>query len=406
MTVKDKLKKTIAEKGFWGAIVNFITKILDRFFLQIFRLLPIKSNYIVLESEGDFTDNIRVFYDYLIANDYNKTYRIIWIVHEPKKYKKEKNVIFISRFNKGINIKADYYAGISKYFVFSHAYWLRNWRKEQIVIGTTHSAAQLKATGKKMGKIVDYVLACSDYVKEIRKRSFELSDEYVLVLGMPRIDLLYRHKECISKIMPKYNGEKIILSMETFKQAKGWEDSENVDSFAINVIRDRSELENLDEFLGMNRAKLIIKIHHLQDTSFLKVVKLANILYLTDDDLSDYDIQVNELLENADILLTDYSSVFYEFLLLNRPIGFLIGDIKEYTRGFIVENPFEEMPGKKIKKLYELLEFLEDCFEGKDDYIKEREEIRKKVFSYDDNKNCERLMKWILDNENTRRRKL
>lgn len=390
-----KICNSIKKNGLIGTSIIYITKIVDSMFLWLFRKLPIKKNYIVLESEGDYTDNIRVFYEYLIENGYNKKYRLIWIVHEPKKYKKEENVVFISRFNKIVNFKADYYVAVSKYFIFSHPYWLENWRKEQIVIGTTHSVSQLKESEVGGKKIVDYILACSEEVKERRKVHFGLDDEHVLVIGMPRIDLLYKHQECISRILPNYRNEKIFLVMETFKQAKGWTDSCSANPFALNVIHRLEELKKLDHTLKKYNAKMIIKIHHLQDMSYLKTVQLDNIIYITDENLQHYDIQVNELLENADVLLTDYSSVFYEFLLFNRPIGFLVGDINDYSRGFILKNPFDEMPGEKIYDINGLLNFIENPFVLNQKYEVDRNIIKNKVFCYFDSNNCERLYNWI-----------
>ena len=66
------------------------------------------------------------------------------------------------------------------------------------------------------------------------------------------------------------------------------------------------------------------------------------------------------LLGSADILLTDFSSIYIDYLLLNRPIGFVEDDFDEYSksRGFIFDNPEEYMPGVKIRSLEDLKTFL------------------------------------------------
>lgn len=400
MKIIKKIWSACKKRGVMKTLLLGIKMVLDKVFLSLFRLLPIRNNYIVLESEGDYTDNIRVFYDHLIENKYNQKYKIIWIVHNPNLYKKEENVIFISRFHKGVNLIADYYAGVSKYFVFSHPYWLKNWRKEQIVIGTTHSVYQLKAAPKPLVRTVDYVLACSDNLKNFKAKMFGIKEDNVLVLGMPRIDLLYRQEKCISRFISEYSGERVVISMETFKQGKTWTDSNYVDAYALNFIHNESELLRLNEFLSKNKIYLIVKIHHLQDLSFLEMVHLSNIIYLTDDDLNKCNIITNDLLVNADVLLTDYSSVFYEFLLLDRPIGFSIGDMQSYSRGFISDNPLEEMPGEKIKNLDDFCGFIKNYLNGIDNYIEERNKIRNKVFKYFDDRNCERLINWIENYNN------
>lgn len=403
MIALTKIKKVIMSDG----VVGFLKKCLNRFkkiifnfinsiFINFFRLLPLKQNYIILESEGDYTDNVLTIYNYLVNNEYTKKYKLIWFVHNPAIYPKAKNVLFISRFYSYFNIKADYYIGVSKFFVFSHPYWLKNWRKKQIVINTSHSVSQLKKGSiVQKNKIFDYVLCCSDYCSSIKQEIFAVSSNQVLTIGMPRIDLLYTHKRCIEKLYHDLSKKKIILLMETFKQSNACSDSENINRFAINVVHNISELNILDNFLLQKNCVLIIKIHHLQNLQILNITHLESIKFLSDEDLNKNGLQVNDLLENADVLLTDYSSVFYEYLLLDRPIGFLIGDINEYKRGFLMEKPLGEMPGEKIRSLDELLLFLANSVVGSDVYREAREQVRNKVFKYFDANNCKRLAEWI-----------
>lgn len=375
-------------------IMYFIRKV-DIFMQICFSIFPIDEYCIVLESEGDFTDNIRAFYEYMIKNPNAGKYKIIWMVHNPAQYQAPNNVKFVSRFGAKIHIKADYYTARCKYYIVSHYNWRKKWRKNQYVIHTTHSVAQLKAGNHKTKKEFDYILCCSKYGASVKKHNWIIDDEQILYLGMPRLDLLFTKDDRIKRIVKGYQHKKIILAMETFKQAKAWKDSDNVDSYAINVVESIEDMETLNDFLGVHDCILIVKIHHLQDLSFLENTKFGNIIYLQDDDLLRADIQVNQLLTYADILLTDYSSVFYDYLLLDRPIGFLIGDMEYYSRGFLMSDPFIEMPGEKISSFKGLQVFISTTLEGKDAFKTERKKIRDKAFIYQDNRNCERLLEWI-----------
>ena len=142
---------------------------------------------------------------------------------------------------------------------------------------------------------------------------------------------------------------------------------------------------------------LIVKLHHLQDTSYFENMILSNIYYIFDSQLKSHNLQTNDLLVNADILLTDYSSVFYEFLLTDRQIGFLLGDFEDYSRGFLMDDPLSEMPGEKITSVQELFDFFDDFENGIDRYKEDRQRIKEKVFRYDDNQNCERLYNWLIN---------
>lgn len=378
------------------AVLSRLFRPIDRLIILLFRFTTkIKDNYIVLESEGDFTDNIRAFYDYLLENEYNKQYRLIWIVHEPSKYPSHNNVVFISR-HKLINIKADYYTTVAKFFLFSHPYWFKKTRQEQIVINTTHSVSQLKAPTFQLKCVpFDYLLVCSKHCGIVKQKAFSIDDESLLIIGMPRIDILFKDNQYVKRMLPHYSGQKIVLSMETFKQSHEWSDSDGSDPYAMNVIQDEESIKRLDDFLTSNNIILINKIHHLQDMTFIKQVQLKSIFYITDDYLSKCDIQSNHLLSVADVLLTDYSSVFYEYLLLDKPIGFLIGDLENYKRGFIMEDPLAAMPGSKIRSLEDLLTFLTETQCGQDRFSTDRIAVRDKVFKYCDSYNSKRLINWI-----------
>lgn len=382
-------------------IKNIYVKIrsfIDLTLLKIFQFFKLKKNYIVLESEGDFTDNIRAFYDYLIENHINEQYRLIWMVHTHRKFRKkihEKNVRFISRFHKGVHIKAVYYNAVSKWFIVSHFCWPIVWKSEQTVINTTHSVHALKKMEFAKRKCCDYVLTCSEYTANVLKEIFHVDQDHCLIIGMPRLDMLYKHHDCIPKLFNDVVDDKIILAMATFRQTKSWVDSDIVNPYVLNIISNSEELAELNTFLRQQHYVLIIKIHHLQDMQFISSVKLDHIRYITDTDLSRYDVQVNQLLENADILLTDYSSVFYEFLLLNRPIGFMLKDMEDYSRGFLSDDPLSEMPGGKIYSLSQLKEFIINCNMNIDPYEDERNRIKKKVYRYFDSNNCKRLLNFI-----------
>lgn len=393
----NSVSETIFQK-FGRKLYSVTEKCIQKIIRSICSILPLRNNYIVLESEGDFTDNIRVFYEYMLEHEYNKQYKMIWIVHEPRKYISHENVEFVSRY-KLFNFKANYYCAVSKYFLFTHPYWFRKVRKEQTVINTTHSVAQLKKPMKQQKDIpFDYLLVCSSYCAEIKKKVLSVEDKMILNIGMPRIDLMYKHIDCVSRLIPDYNGEKIILSMQTFKQSATMNDGKDVDPYALNVVRTDEEIIKLDQFLKNHNYILINKIHHLQNMDYIRDVSLKNIVYLTDHELLNIDCTVNNLLENADILLTDYSSVFYEFLLKNRPIGFLIGDMEDYSRGFIMDDPLNHMPGYKINTYEKLIHFLENYENYEKQYAEERNIVCNKVFSNPDAHNCERLYEWIEKN--------
>ena len=91
-------------------------------------------------------------------------------------------------------------------------------------------------------------------------------------------------------------------------------------------------------------------------------------------------MQLYSLIGECGVLLTDYSSVYIDYLILNRPIGFIIDDFEEYknSRGFVFDKPDDWMPGEKIKTFEELEKFILDIKNGIDKY----REVRNALLSW------------------------
>ena len=101
------------------------------------------------------------------------------------------------------------------------------------------------------------------------------------------------------------------------------------------------------------------------------------------------------LISQCDAMITDYSSVFYDFMLLDRPLAFTVDDYDVYKngRGFAVDNPDYLTAGYKIHNKEELKEFIEDLIKNNDLYKEQRNEVNKLVNTYNDGKQCERVLK-------------
>lgn len=100
-----------------------------------------------------------------------------------------------------------------------------------------------------------------------------------------------------------------------------------------------------------------------------------------------------------DVLITDYSSVYFDYQLLDRPIGFAIDDVEEYrrNRGFVFDNILDYMPGEKIYSFDELKTFFDHLHKGQDDYSEKRKKVNDLVNHWQDAGNCERCKVMIDD---------
>ena len=109
-----------------------------------------------------------------------------------------------------------------------------------------------------------------------------------------------------------------------------------------------------------------------------------------------------EILPHTDMLITDYSSVYFDYLLLNKPIVFINTDLEKYreTRGLLLEPYDQWTPGLKVREFEELIKVIKNSF-SEDTFIKQRKELIDIFHTYKDGKSTERLeafIKEILNN--------
>lgn len=367
------------------------------------KLLPL-ANYIVFECESDMEDNPRAIYEYLIQHKLNRSYRMVWIVNDVSFCRanyNENNVCFLNRNDyKNINrIKLNYYFYRSKLFIFSHPYWFKKRKEKQFVLNTWHGFGMKKLKNSKndISNTFDKALVPSQFCKSLFAKDWPI--EKLEVMEYPRQDFLLKgnKREIIRKLLNNYTKfSKIVMCMPTFRQTKNWVDSDRIDQYALGVINDNTELISFNEFLSNNNILIIVKIHPLQSRELLNGNNLSNIIYINNRDLFKKKVILYELLACCDALLTDVSSVFTDFLMLDRPIGFFMDNVTDYKRGYIVPNPLELMPGKFIYNPTDLKSFILDLIEGNDIFSNERIKTYNYLHSHRDADNSKRVVEWMF----------
>lgn len=238
----------------------------------------------------------------------------------------------------------------------------------------------------------DAVVSTSPYFTEHAfGRAFK-SKEFV-ESGYPRNDVLMRRPSkqdmintdselYASLVRFRKKGGKTVFFMPTFRDNGGgpFEDG------AIDIMR-------LSQFCQKNDIMFICKLHPY--LSIDKVTMPPNI------EIVDPKTDAYPLLGLCDTLLTDYSSVYFDFLLVDKPIIFYPYDFEDYiskNRELLFD--FEEMtPGVKVKDQNSLYKAFEDILiNGKDDFSVQRKDMCKKAFSHIDGNSALRLSEHIVTN--------
>lgn len=198
-----------------------------------------------------------------------------------------------------------------------------------------------------------FIFTTSDFLKKkFYIQQYNASLERIILTGQPRNDLFF---DMSAKI--EHTSEQYILYMPTFR-----EDEEGQELLRV-IVNNMANSNTLNTLLEKNGYKLIIKPHYL--TTVEKNNKNSNILIYNDLDIPD----IQELLIKTSVLITDYSSVISDFVLLNRPILIFSYDLEEYIKLKPINSNYNNILTKTyVKTLEELIEILELLFENKVDY--------------------------------------
>ncbi|WP_044339934.1 CDP-glycerol glycerophosphotransferase family protein [Rossellomorea aquimaris] len=236
----------------------------------------------------------------------------------------------------------------------------------------------------------DYIISPSDYVSKIFSRAFDIPLEKVLLTGYPRTDFKFSTSSELDNYISNFQGKKIILYAPTFR----------ADSNIFLKVISKDNLIKMNRFLIKNNSVILINMHYINSEVFNnhKFKEFSNIIFVNSSILND----INELLPYTDILITDYSSIYFDYLLLDKPIIFFPFDFNQYlTKDRELYEDYNEVtPGVKCENWIDLIDQIEKTLIN-DEFTIERKKIRSKYFEYYDKKNSKRVyhsIQKILEN--------
>lgn len=362
-------------------------------------LIPIDDNLIMFDSYPDYSDNSRALSDYLALET---NYKIIWAVNNPNKYKSSDRINFIGKKGFWNRLRYTFYSKRAIYLFSTHGAFPEALSKKQIFVCLWHGSPLKKIARMQnpYGNLhymenCKYFISPSEIYVNIFAKSFGRTSRDILLTGYPRNDFLYQKTDCLERLGVTNSSSKIIAYLPTFRQPKGGgysDSSKNIFEESIIKFSNHDELLEWNEFFKQNNIILIVKPHP-SDSSFPLNKSLSNIRIIKHEELTSKDIQLYHLLYFADALITDYSSVFCDYLTLDRPIAFILDDIEEYStnRGFVFENPLDCLPGYKVYNQKDLKEFIADISNSVDKTKSLRLSVTGLYLKYKGNGNCERL---------------
>lgn len=341
-------------------------------------------------------DNAEAFYSWLKNNNYTTKYKLLVCVPNESSINHHLGYKPLGAFKGVIQYLT------SKYVIYSFGDFRIVPSKNQNVINLWHGTP-LKRIGKLTNdkdfsneKIDTFtnVLAASELFVPIMSKAFGCSEDKVKILGHTRNDYLFSDKNVLEKVIPNCKGfTKLILWMPTFRQSRDnrFVDSDSLDSETLlPILDDYKKLTKFDKLLQGLNILLVIKVHPYAK---FKDVQLTNILMMKNEDIFSKGVKLYEFVKDFDALITDYSSIYFDYMLLDRPIGFTLDDYQSYAvnRGFVFKDAIDYMPGKHIYGVTDMVDFVVTIKKGLDESKNERNVLLPKVCKYTDGNNCKRL---------------
>lgn len=322
-----------------------------------------------------YSCNPRAIYEYL--KEHHPGYTMYWSVD--KRYAdffEKEGIPYANRFS----IKWLFLMALAKYWVSNsrlplwipkpnHTVYLQTWHgtplkklamdMDQVLMpGTTTES--YKANFARESSRWDYLISPNAYSTEIFERAFAFKKE-MIESGYPRNDYLYteNNEESIKALKAKMNvpdDKKIILYAPTWRDNEFHGKGKYKFQLQLNLSQMRRELG--DEYI------ILLRMHYLVAENF-DLTPYKGFAY----DYSKHQ-DIRDLYLVSDLLITDYSSVFFDYANLKRPMIFFVYDIESYRdnlRGFYFD--FEQQaPGPLVKTTDEVIKFVKD-FEDGDTYL-------------------------------------
>jgi CDP-glycerol glycerophosphotransferase (TagB/SpsB family) len=278
----------------------------------------------------------------------------------------------------------------------------------QTVVNLWHGEPGGKRTGRFGGsrRRISCSIApvASSLGRGLRAASFGVHPASVAVLGAARNDrLLTADPEAARKLLGETDAPgRQFVWLPTFRQASWTLGSgrtvtrSDVDPGTPATVFGAEALKRLDEWLVAQDATLTAKLHPLAQADLNDALDgtARAIRVVTDQDLWRAGTTLYELLSGADLLITDASSVWQDFLLLQRPIAFAFPDLEQYrrSRGFILEPVETWWPGPIAQTMESLLEDLGKFINDPTYFEAERRLALARLHRYRDAASAERLV--------------
>ncbi len=332
------------------------------------------EDMVMLESTNDFDGNAGALYEYLRSR--GSSHRFVWVIKNPANRRflaDGRDVAVCPRADRAQMEEYITYRALAKWQIWDN-YPIRKVRKDQTNVFLQHFGMGYKliAGRYRAPEYIDYVLVVNERVYAYEKASLQYPPAAEILFGeLPRNDVLLSGPwDELSKITER-KYRKVVMWAPTLRESAMFRriDSDLEYPYGISLLYQEADAEALNEFLVRRDMLLLVKIHPRQKCNYTDN-RYSNIRYLDSEAVKK--VHAYKLLTQVDAMITDYSSMVFDYMLLDRPVAWVLEDMEHYKVPFLMDNPLDFMPGNHIYTMADLYAFLEQVSEGEDPYRVQR----------------------------------
>lgn len=382
------------------------------YYIRHYDNAQIDSHVVLYESRDgqSMTDSPLAIFRYLKANKQYQDLQHVWVVTDTSKKHIEKMVANLPKdYGKDIiwikRNSIDYAKWLlrAKYLITNstfQSFWHK--KTEQIYINTWHgtplkfmgydipgSKTSLKNVQRNLF-MADYIISPNEHTSHVFLDRYKLNGLYqgkVLEAGYPRIDLTYGNNHEATLNYLKQQGIQIDQKKPIVMYTPTWKGTSITNpSGSINQI-----YEEIKVLKQLNPDKnILVKVHPYAYKLASRHEELK--AYLVPDE-----VDANLILGITDILITDYSSIFFDFMVTDKPIIFYAWDHELYSsyRGMYFKD--SELPGPIFDDIQQVGQALQQIDQVIVNYKVKYQSLKEKIVPYDDGQVTKRIVQTIFD---------
>ncbi len=244
---------------------------------------------------------------------------------------------------------------------------------------------------------IAYAISTSEFISDLQEECLQIGRHKHVVTGYPRNDYISRplpeQVELWGSFIKNIRHKKVILYAPSWRHGRAATHFFPFDDF---------DPGKLGAYLEKHQLLLLLRPHANDFTQHPELVKQLSEMASSSSSIRlathNHFPDINAIIPFVDVLVSDYSALYHDFLLLNRQVLFIPYDYEEFSKknGFLYD--YQNMlPGPWLKSMGDFINEMEAILAGEDRFADKRLQLTDMIHQYKDDCSCERVVA-LLDN--------